>query len=142
MSQTVIPDELIAAYQATEYRACIDDESLILKIGQRSDELAHIFQFSDQSGATFITAENPFSQTVTSAENATNQRRLHDDLTALGATIFEGVGQGQDPNWAAEASFLAIGVSRAQARELGQKYRQNAIVWIDADTIPELILLR
>jgi type I restriction enzyme, S subunit len=38
----------------------------------------------------------------------------------------------------AEASYSAIGITRDQACELGQKYEQNAIVWIDATGTGEL----
>lgn len=141
MSGTVISDALIAAYSVTNYRVISADNRFALRIGLRSDELARLFALTGKQGAAFITAENPFSQAVSAEENAANQARLHHDLTKLGATVLEGAGEGQDPEWPAEASFLAIGLSHAQACELGLKYRQNAIVWIDADAVPELVLL-
>lgn len=141
MSGTVISDALVAAYSATNYRVISADSPFALRIGLRSDELARLFVLTGQQGATFITAENPFSQAVSAEENAANQARLQRDLTKLGATVLEGAGEGQYPEWPAEASFLAIGLSRAQACDLGRKYRQNAIVWIDADAVPELVLL-
>ena len=113
---------------------------VIVKVGG-VHELARLFVLTGQQGATFITAENPTGKTVTAEENAANQVRLQQDLTKLGATVLAGAGEGQDPEWPAEASFLAIGLSRAQACELGHRYRQNAIVWIDAGAIPELVLL-
>ena len=141
MSGTAIPDALISAYSTTDYRVISTDTPFALRIGQRSDELARLFVLTGQQGATFITAENPTSKTATAEENAANQVRLQQDLTKLGATVLAGAGEGQDPEWPAEASFLAIGLSRAQACELGHRYRQNAIVWIDAGAIPELVLL-
>ena len=141
MSGTVISDALVAAYSATNYRVISADSPFVLRLRLRSDELARLFVLTGKQGATFITAENPFSQAVSAEENAASQARLKRDLTKLGATILEGAGEGQDPDWPAEASFLAIGLSRAQACDLGRKYRQNAIVWIDADAVPELVLL-
>ena len=141
MSATTISDTLVAAYSATDYRVIATDAPFVLRIDQRSDELARLFVLAGQQGATFITAENPFSQTATEEENAANQARLKKELVALDATVLEGAGEGKDSEWPAEASFLAIGLSRAQACELGRKYRQNAIVWIDANAIPELVLL-
>jgi hypothetical protein len=64
------------------------------------------------------------------------------ELEALGATVFEGVGQGDDLAWPGEASYLALGLSRDQACLLGRKYQQNAIVWIGTNGTPELVLLR
>jgi len=142
MSTTAISDEILAAYNATDYRVISDDGLFVLKIGQRSDELARRFELIGQEGATFITAENPFSQTASAEENAANQASLYRDLASTGAIIMEGTGQGEDPAWPAEASYLAIGISREQACELGRKYRQNGIVWIGSNTVPELVLLR
>lgn len=142
MQKTIIPDELITAYRSTEYRVLSEDGEFVLRVGQRSDALARLFELTGTHGATFITAENPFSQATTPGENQANQARLRKDLTSFSATILDGAGQGEDPAWEPEASFLAIGVSRAQACELGQKYRQNAIIWAGEDAVPELVLLR
>lgn len=142
MSDTAISDELVAAYRATEYRVTSSTDPVVLRIDRQSEDLINLFARAGKTGATFITAENPFSESLTESENAANQARLYQDLTASGATIFEGYGQGEDPAWPAEASYLAIGISREQACELGCKYQQNAIIWIDADGVPELLLLR
>lgn len=142
MPTTAIPDELVAAYSATDYRVTSDDQAFVLQIGQRSDELARKFELIGKAGATFITAENPFSQAASAEENATNQANLYQDLAATGAVILEGAGQGADPAWPAEASYLALSISREKACELGRKYQQNAIVWIGPDAVPELVLLR
>ena len=142
MSETRISAELIAAYQATEYRVADLEGGFVLKIGQRSVEVARLLSRTGHTEAIFITAENPYSRPVSLPENHSNQIRLRDDLLALGATVLAGEGQGQDTAWPAEASFLAIGVTRVQGCQLGSKYRQNAIVWIDPESIPTLLLLR
>ena len=113
-----------------------------MKIGVRSDEIVRLFTASSADCAAFITAENPYSEPQTPATNSERQRRLGNDLTALGVTYFPGKGQGEDPNWPAEASFLVLGMGREAANDLGRKYGQNAIVWIGADGVPELLLLR
>lgn len=142
MSGSIISAELVAAYQATEYRVAAREGGFVLKIGQRSVEVARLLSRTGHTEAIFITAENPYSQPVSLAENRSNQIRLREDLLAIGATVLDGEGQGQDPAWPAEASFLAIGSTRAQGSRLGSKYRQNAIVWIDQESIPTLLLLR
>jgi hypothetical protein len=60
----------------------------------------------------------------------------------MGITYFPGEGQGEDPSWLAEASFLVLGLGREEASDLGRKYGQNAIVWVGSDGVPELVLLR
>ncbi len=104
--------------------------------------MAELMQTAAAVGGAFITAENPFSQSLTASENKVRQDRLRQDLAALGAAVIDGAGQGDDPSWPAEASYAAIGISRDQACELGLNYQQNAIVWIDATGTAELLLLR
>jgi hypothetical protein len=41
-----------------------------------------------------------------------------------------------------ETSVLALGISRDTAARLGKEFRQNAIVWIGTDRIPDLIFLQ
>ena len=43
--------------------------------------------------------------------------------------------------WPTEKSFFTPGIDINIAKSLGQQFRQNAIVWIDRDTIPRLIFL-
>ena len=39
-------------------------------------------------------------------------------------------------------SFLVLGMTLNAAKDLGKKFKQNAIVWSDQSTISQLILLR
>lgn len=137
-----IPADLLAAYLRTEYRASTDNGDVVLRIGEPSMELARLFASTGKSGVAFITAENPFSQALPAEENAARQAALRSDLTALGATIYEGEGRGEDPSWPAEASFLVVGLTRDQACELGRNYQQNAVVWTEFGVATQLELLR
>lgn len=49
-----------------------------------------------------------------------------------------------DPSgkWPPEKSFFVPGLDLNTARSIGQQFNQNAIVWIDSEAIPRLILLR
>lgn len=44
--------------------------------------------------------------------------------------------------WPQEKSFFVLGVDLETARAIGQHFKQNAIVWIQSDAIPHLVLLR
>jgi len=37
---------------------------------------------------------------------------------------------------------LILGITLADAEELGKRYGQNAIVWMEDDYVPQLIMLR
>lgn len=142
MGVSSLPADLVKAYEATQYLVHGDGGTITLRVGQPSREMADLIHSAQATGGAFITAENPFSQAMTAGETKVRQDRLLNDLISVGAVVFEGAGQGEDPAWPAEASWAAIGISRDQACELGIKYQQNAIVWIDATGTAELILLR
>jgi hypothetical protein len=68
-------------------------------------------------------------------------RRLQADLSKSSVTVFDGYGQGDDGKWPAESGFLAVGITRRHAEELGRRYLQTAILWIRAGLPPELVVL-
>lgn len=142
MSQSSVPSVLVEAYRATNYHVFLDGKPFVLRVGQHSEALDSLYHDTQTRTAVFITAENPFSLTMSPAENGASQKRLAQKLSSLTEHIFEGTGQGDDETWPPEASFLALGVNREQACTLGRQFGQNAIVWVDADAEPELILLR
>lgn len=142
MTATALPASLVEAYRATDYCVTLPEGRFVLRIGEKSADLARLFEATGHSRAVFITSENPFSESVCQGENAANIAALRLDLEEEGAIVFEGFGQGRDGDWPAEASFLAVGLLREKAVELGKKFRQNAVVYMGADTVPELFLLR
>jgi len=142
MSQSSVPSVLVEAYRATNYHVFLDGKPFVLRVGQHSDALDSLYQATRTRTAVFITAENPFSLTLSPAENSASQMRLAQQLSSLTEHIFDGAGQGDDEVWPPETSFLALGINREQACALGQQFGQNAILWADADSVPELILLR
>lgn len=142
MSRTSLDPTLVQAYRRTRYSAGLDGDAIVLRVDVPSPAMAAAIAAAGAPGAAFITAENPYSTQSPAHDNAASQALLKSELAALGATVFEGVGQGDDPTWPGEASYLAVGISRDQACLLGRKYQQNAIVWIGANGTPELVLLR
>jgi hypothetical protein len=142
MSHSLISQELVAAYLTTDYRVRSDSGPFVLRIGQRSAELADLFERTGLKSAAFITAENPFSVSVSAEDNHASHLLLCEDLAHLSLQFFEGEGQGEDETWPAEKSVLILGIERDHADSLGTKYGQNAIVWIGAEAVPELVLLR
>ena len=64
------------------------------------------------------------------------------DPRACGLPYFHGEGQGTDPRWAPEASFLALGLTQQAAIDFGRHHDQNAIVYAGDNAAPRLLLLR
>lgn len=138
---TNLPSDLIAAYAATEFRVTAPRQ-FILRIGKPSVELGALYLDTGATSAAFLTAWNPFSEESDPATNAANQRHLIDRVTHLGFTPWEGMGIDPSGDWAGEESIFVLGIDRTSASALGIEFRQNAIVWVDADTVPQLVLLR
>jgi hypothetical protein len=73
---------------------------------------------------TILTAENPMGQQATPEENAKAQAKLVADLDALGVDYQPSIGRyGQIEN-----SFVVVGITEKQARDLGQKYNQDSVL--------------
>ncbi|CAE6959545.1 DUF3293 domain-containing protein [Paraburkholderia domus] len=140
-SDSDIPRETIQAYLETYY--CVHgDTPTILKVGEANPTLAILQEAHDAECSAFVTACNPFSQTISDDVNAARQQTLADELKQLGFSFIDGIGQHPLNNWPGEASFLVLGVSLELAKALGTRYGQNAIVWTGADAKPQLVLLR
>lgn len=131
---------LIAAYLTTEY-VVWGERDFVLKIGIESRELIGLLERTGYKNAAFITAWNPYGRDVLPEANEVAQETLRQELKGLGHVCFDGEGRGVGNDWPPEASILALGCSQDCARMLGQKYRQNAVVWAGADAVPHLLIL-
>jgi hypothetical protein len=142
MTGNSIADDKLAAYRATQY--CVDagDEAFILKIDVVSGELRRLYEKTGQACCVFITAYNPFGQKQSDEANRFAQSQLLDSLRALRSPIFGGVGVDPDGAWPGEASVLALGVDENAARQLAERFKQDAVVWAGPDATPQLLVLR
>ena len=134
----MIAADLIAAYYAAHYQVMHPSGAFTLYIGQYSSALARLFAEHQVTTAAFITAYNPHSQPTDAAQNHQAQQRLANDLTRY--VYYAGVGLDPLGEWENEASFLVLGISLEQALLLGQRYQQNAIVWVEENVIPAIII--
>ena len=140
MLDTTIADNLLESYQNTEYQVHGRD-LFTLKIGEVSEPLLRLYKQYRCDCAAFITASNPFSQKLDPSINAQRHLDLMADLTSRSLSFIDGVGLGKDPDWLGEASCLIFGLALEASRVLGNKFNQNAIVWCDAEAMPQLVLL-
>jgi len=92
--------------------------------------------------AAFLTAYNPYSRKTNVNVNARAHKALRNDVEKLGVVFYEGTGEDPSGQWKVEPSFLVLGISLEKAKAIGMKHGQNAVVWIDSDAVPQLILLR
>ena len=133
-----ISKELWQAYLETDFKVFAEN-SFTMKVGQYSSELNSIIKKSKYSSAAFITAYNPYSQQLSDAENVARQEQLKIEIAKRGLTTIEGVGQHPSNQWPGEPSLLILGLNKAAAATLARQLEQNAFVWIDETSIPQLI---
>src|SRR5690554_2811169 len=72
---SAVPAQMIAAYDAAEYRVEAETR-VVLRIGQRSAELAGLMADKGMASAAFITACNPHGQLLGAADNTTRTNAL------------------------------------------------------------------
>lgn len=142
MEQTQISKEKIMAYESTHYRVGFEQDAFILRIGEFSAALMSRYENHAVSCAVFITGLNPCGQEQGNIANAAAQTRLRTALMTLTNAIIEGEGADPTGAWPPEDSFLAFGIDKETAAELGRAFRQDAVVWAGRDAVPKLLLLR
>lgn len=135
------PARYDAAYRATRYRVHAGNSPFDLRVEVASEPLAALMRQHGVTTAAYLTACNPHSVRTSDAANRAANEALRAALVQADAFIFEG--EGIDPTgiWPAEPSFLALGIALATARELGMRFRQNAMLFADDDAVPRLVWL-
>jgi len=141
MSESKLPDELIEAYRQAEYRVGDGADAFCLKVGVRSMELEKLFRDRGVSSAAFVTAFNPFGRKRPAAENEASHAELVGVLDARSAAWLSAVSRAPDGSHP-EKGVLVLGLQREEAKWIGERFQQNAIVCAAEDATPELVLLR
>ena len=132
---------LLSAYEITNFHVKADP-AFILNVSKSSEELKLLFKKNRVASATFISAWNPYSKSLSSKENQVRNEQLKNELTLRSFKLIDGFGQDPLGQWDGEDSFLVLGISLESSKKLGVQYEQNAIIWSDKDAIPKLILLK
>jgi hypothetical protein len=80
-------------------------------------------------------------RTQTREVNEAAQAQLEAELTALGLPFLRGEGVDPSGSWPGEPSVLVLGITEEEARRLGRRYGQNAIVVAGRDAVARLVML-
>lgn len=139
---TLLTPALLAAYRATHYTAGEGGERLVLRVDEPSPALRAAYARLGAREAAYLTACNPLSLPFPPEENARRMRALEEALDALGHPRLSGRGEDPAGTWPGEPSWLVFGLSLADARGLGERFGQNALLHAGADAVPRLVLLR
>ena len=136
----MISEALLQKYRQTDY-IIDDDPPLLVNIGEQNDGLRILFASFNVESAAFITAWNPNGRKLTLDENYDRQIELLEDISNQRLNYFVGRGESQTGDWS-EDSYLVLGVSLTDAKEIANRHDQNAFVWIPVSGVPELIECR
>ncbi len=128
-------DSLRALYEAARYTAWIDGAPCALAPGRRAPAAVRAWLVG--APAVLATASNPFGAPTSEADNARAQAALEAALRESGARLAPAEGASRDGAWR-EASLLAASVDAAAADALCVTWRQNAVLWVDADSVAAL----
>lgn len=128
--------ELIEAYERALY---VLDSGTVLRIGHCDPDLDRLLEARGATTAAFVTAANPRGE---ARDRAANEAAMAALQASLGLPWLAGEGRDPDGRWSAEPSLLVLGMRRAEAEALGRRLEQNAIVFVERGSAPELVLLR
>ncbi len=128
-------------YKNAEYQVTTPDGWIGFKIGEPNQHLDQLLDASRVDVAALITAWNPLGKMSEIEANHQANHSLELEIQEMRLPYY--LGSGSDPKGAwKEDSYLVMGIGLSKARELGDVYQQNAIVWINKGEAPSLIWLR
>ena len=127
--RTISP-RLIKAYREAVYVVHLGDREIALQVNKASSQLAELMKEWEVTTAAFLTAFNPYSQTLDAQENEARQKRMWADALPLCPKIFPGIGRDKDDQWPHELSMLTLGIHLEDAKALANQYEQNAFLWV------------
>ncbi|MCB4821861.1 DUF3293 domain-containing protein [Roseicella aerolata] len=123
---------LAAAYAASAYEAA----GAVARVGRRSTAVDALLRRLGARQGSFVTAWNPFSRRMPRGWNDRMQARLRGAARRLPAAE----GWGGTPGWRERHLLLAADPRRIAV--LARRFRQNAILAVQAGRPARLVLLR
>jgi ADP-ribosylglycohydrolase len=124
----VTPD-MIEAYNSTTFRITMSDLEVRLRPQNHCRELDQYLAKNGWDSAAVITAFNPKSVEKSQEENRRANHGLEKQILNDGYKYFFGAGEGDDPNWLPEDSFLVCGIALEPALKLAEEFGQFAIAF-------------
>ena len=131
---------LIEAYSKANYKILVEP-AFSFKIGQKNLKLCAFLHSHNSNTAAYVTAFNPQSKKTSYSLNLTFQEKLYNILSKSTYAFFEGCGKDPNKVWPEEPGFLILSIPELNAINLGKKFNQNAIVWIEKNGAPKLVNL-
>ncbi|WP_158618434.1 DUF3293 domain-containing protein [Candidimonas sp. SYP-B2681] len=134
-----VPRSIINAFQHAHYNVFAPGNHFTAHIGKRCDALASLMADYGKNTVSILTAYNPDAKTGDIDQNRHAQQALFEEIHKLGAPCFSGQNRAANGDGPAEPTWVVLGLSREQAKNLAQRFRQLAFVFSDECAKPELV---
>src|SRR4029079_452703 len=134
-------EPLILAYKAAHY-VVFGEPDIVLKVSEPNAHLDALLEAKRASCAAFISAANPHGEPRGLVRNVIAFQALKILVRKSRYLCFEGEGRDPEGVWRPEGSGLVLDMPRAAAQALGNRFEQNAIVYVKKGGGPELVVLR
>lgn len=140
LPDSTLAETTIQAYLQAEYRIHAEPP-FSLRVGRQSTVLQALFETTGTASAAFITPYNPLGHLLSKHENQLRLAELQGSLEAQGKVFMSAEGLDPHGEWPPEKGVLILGIAPEQAREVGRKFRQNAVLCCDEEGLVRLALL-
>lgn len=134
-----VDESLIQAYLEAKYVAC-SDHYITMQVNHFNAALLQVMVKNGYASAAFITAYNPFSNPLTQEENEQRHQHFLSIIAEKNIPHFTGFGTDKEEEWPKEQSLLLFNITKLDSLELAKQFGQNAILWIEDDAIPQLLI--
>ena len=113
------------------------DNEVSFSINQQNLEIDKLMDMHGKKTACFITACNPKGERIDDKENLRLMEELESIVQQKQLPYYFGQGGDSKGAWI-EKSLLIVGIDRAEADQLAHQYEQNAVVWFELGSAPQL----
>lgn len=127
--------ELLAAYEATQF--VVDETHMIRMREPLPEALALWLRLHNTTCGAVLGAEYPYSQPTSPEENDRRHALLIDECTQRTIPWLPAMGVGD--GWQ-ERHIMVAGIDRAAAEDFRARYEQHAVVWVEVDELPMLVV--
>ena len=141
MKSPSINDSTINAYFNANYYV-MAEQPFYIKIGQKSKPLQDYCFKNNYQSAVFVTGYNPFSKIATDKLNLLAHNKLKLMLNNMDIELILCTASDLEKDWPDEVGVLAMDITLQEGKNIGNIFKQNAIVWIPDDWVPKIELLR
>ncbi|WP_420428482.1 DUF3293 domain-containing protein [Algiphilus sp.] len=139
MTRSAALQRLEAPYRATRYRVFLPTATDEVRIGQTAPAVDDWLALHGSRQAAIVTACNPRSLPLGCAANRRLQAALLHLLHAMPHPMLPACNTATTGAWPDEHSLIVADLTRGEARRLGARFHQNAVVWIDRGRPAQLL---